>query len=78
MNAQQQVIPHGLPRTTNMLIFAELHPSVATVTVPTLQHERDMPPIVTAALLQDQHQSASTIVRKQPVSTSAKHCIPLM
>ena len=67
----------GLPRTTSTLILAELLSSVDTVTIPSPQHGRDMPPIVitfTIALLQDR--SASMIVREQPVSISAEHFAP--
>ncbi|CAE1244988.1 unnamed protein product [Acanthosepion pharaonis] len=71
--------PSCLPRTTNTLILAEPCSSVDTVTVPTPQHGRDMPPIViksTVTHFQDRHRSASTIVREQPVSISAEHQVP--
>ena len=53
--------PSGLPCTTSTPILVELPSSVDTVTIPSLQHGRDMPPIIIMSpitLLQDRHRSA--------------------
>ena len=71
--------PSGLPRTTNTLILTEQSSCVDTVTIPTPQHRRDMPPIVmtsTDALFQDRYRSALMIIREQPRSINVEHCAP--
>ena len=74
--AQQQCLSTLLWRQTP----ADPLFSMDTVTIPTLQHERDMPLIVmtsTVALFQDWHRSVSMIVCEQLVSISAKHYVLL-
>ena len=54
--------------------------SMDMVTTLTLQHRRDMPPIIITSTLvfcKDRHRSASTADCKQPISINTKHtCLP--